>query len=139
MQDSRNIPQHAENLRPEVRSKAAEIGSFDAAAKQATMPERSSDRRGVLGRFYRWIAEKIAQDAPAGGEICAFDCRKEQCTQEEWAHCERRLTRAAGELWPGIETRASEQSAPAHERTQLQSAARVDDSDSEGPAVSSAE
>jgi hypothetical protein len=109
MQHSRSIPQHTEELSPQVPCEAAGIGSLHAASRQAAVPEPKADRRGSrFGRFFRWIAGKIVQDVPDDSALCQFDCRKEQCTREEWACCQRRLTDAAGELWPGPERPASE-------------------------------
>ena len=35
--------------------------------------------------------------------LCEYDCRRQQCTDEEWESCERRIQKAAGELWPGTQ------------------------------------
>lgn len=51
-------------------------------------------------KFWQWMKNQIAQDVPASDGLCEYDCRKQQCTEEEWATCERRIGRAAGELWP---------------------------------------
>lgn len=51
-------------------------------------------------RLWQWMKDQIAQDVPAAHGLCEYDCRKQQCTEEEWATCERRIGRAAGELWP---------------------------------------
>jgi len=51
-------------------------------------------------KFWQWMKNQIAQDVPASDGLCEYDCRKQQCTEEEWATCERRIQRAAGELWP---------------------------------------
>jgi hypothetical protein len=53
-----------------------------------------------LIRCWQWVRDQIAQDVPEEIEICAFDCRKGQCTMGEWATCDRRLHKAAGELMP---------------------------------------
>jgi hypothetical protein len=61
-------------------------------------------RFGTIQTLYRklwqWTKDQIAQDVPASDGLCEYDCRKQQCTEEEWATCERRIGRAAGELWP---------------------------------------
>jgi len=54
-------------------------------------------------KFWQWTKNQIAQDMPASDGLCEYDCRKQQCTEEEWATCERRIGRAAGELWPETE------------------------------------
>jgi hypothetical protein len=51
-------------------------------------------------RFWQWLKGQIAQDVPEADGLCEYDCRKQQCTEEEWATCERRTHKAAGELWP---------------------------------------
>jgi hypothetical protein len=51
-------------------------------------------------KFWQWMKNQIARDVPASDGLCEYDCRKQQCTEEEWATCERRIGRAAGELWP---------------------------------------
>jgi hypothetical protein len=51
-------------------------------------------------RLWQWTKDQIAQDVPASDGLCEYDCRKQQCTEEEWATCERRIGSAAGELWP---------------------------------------
>jgi len=57
-------------------------------------------------RLWQWTKDQIAQDVPASDGLCEYDCRKQQCTEEEWATCERRIGRAAGELWPEEKARA---------------------------------
>ena len=52
-------------------------------------------------KLWQWLTDQIAQDVPEADALCAYDCRKQQCTEEEWATCERRIQKAAGELWPG--------------------------------------
>jgi hypothetical protein len=49
----------------------------------------------------RWVAEQIIQDVPEDIALCNMDCKKEQCTHEEWEHCDRRIHKAAGEFMPG--------------------------------------
>ena len=51
-------------------------------------------------KFWQWLKDQIAQDVPEADGLCEYDCRKQQCTEEEWATCERRIHKAAGELWP---------------------------------------
>jgi len=51
-------------------------------------------------RFWQWLKDQIAQDVPEADGLCEYDCRKQQCREEEWATCERRIHKAAGELWP---------------------------------------
>lgn len=54
----------------------------------------------VRRKVWQWLKGQIAQDVPESDGLCEYDCRTQQCTLEEWATCERRIHRAAGELWP---------------------------------------
>jgi len=51
-------------------------------------------------RVWQWLKGQVVQDVPKAVELCEYDCRKPQCNEEEWATCERRIQRAAGELCP---------------------------------------
>jgi len=51
-------------------------------------------------RLWQWIKNQVIQPAPDDITICEFDCRKQQCALGEWQSCDRRLTKAAGELMP---------------------------------------
>ena len=51
-------------------------------------------------RLWQWLKDQIAQDVPESDGLCEYDCRKQECTEEEWATCDRRIRKAAGELWP---------------------------------------
>jgi hypothetical protein len=51
-------------------------------------------------KLWHWLRDQIIQTVPEDSAICEFDCRKEQCTMDEWETCERRITKAAGELMP---------------------------------------
>jgi len=54
----------------------------------------------VHKRFWQWLKDQVAQDVPEADGLCEYDCRKPHCDEEEWANCERRINKAAGELWP---------------------------------------
>jgi hypothetical protein len=56
--------------------------------------------RNPAQRFWRWFKGQIIEDVPKDIAICEYDCPKEQCRENEWATCERRLSAAAGELKP---------------------------------------
>jgi hypothetical protein len=56
--------------------------------------------RHVIHRGWQWLRDQILQEVPDEYALCEFDCRKSQCTLEEWKSCERRLSKAAGELMP---------------------------------------
>jgi hypothetical protein len=68
--------------------------------------------KSLLTRLWRWAADQIVQDAPEGSELCAFDCKKAQCTHQEWEVCQRRLNKAAGELMPADEDSSKEHTKP---------------------------
>lgn len=53
-----------------------------------------------LTRFGQWTRSLLVQDVPEEIAVCEFDCRKGECSHDEWERCERRLTKAAGELSP---------------------------------------
>jgi len=50
--------------------------------------------------LWQRLRDQIVQDVPVSDGLCEYDCRKQQCSEAEWANCERRVHRAAGELWP---------------------------------------
>ena len=60
------------------------------------MPQLGNLSRG----FLQWVRNQIIQDVPEDVALCEFDCRKGNCTNEEWESCGRRLDRAEGELLP---------------------------------------
>jgi len=68
------------------------------------MPIKDKDARGGSMRLLRiigdWVRRQMIDEVPEGDALCEFDCRKPQCHEGEWASCERRLQRAAGELMP---------------------------------------
>ena len=68
-------------------------------------------------KFWQWIRNQIAQDVPVSDGLCEYDCRKQQCTDEEWATCERRIGRAAGELWPEAKSTATAPQSTANHRS----------------------
>jgi hypothetical protein len=51
-------------------------------------------------RGWRSLSKFIVQDAPDALAFCEFDCRKEQCSAQEWARCQRRQKKGAGALMP---------------------------------------
>jgi hypothetical protein len=61
--------------------------------------------------FVQWVLDQIFQDVPVEQALCEFDCRRGQCMQGEWAGCERRLSRAEGELMPSAGKRHKEPAA----------------------------
>ena len=64
----------------------------------------------TLQKSWQWLKNQIAQDVPESDGLCEYDCRKQQCAEDEWANCERRIQGAAGELWPGTKPTPSQQS-----------------------------
>jgi hypothetical protein len=59
-----------------------------------------SKKATLFRRFRRWVRNQVIQDVPNSIALCEYDCRKQQCTTEQWAACERRLSGASGELKP---------------------------------------
>ena len=37
------------------------------------------------------MQRQVVEPVPEESALCEFECRKQQCTMEEWEHCERRL------------------------------------------------
>lgn len=70
----------------------------------------------VRRKVWRWLKDQIAQDVPEANGLCEYDCPKWQCTEEEWAICERRIHNEAGEL-SRESSSASRGEATAHART----------------------
>jgi len=56
--------------------------------------------RDSAKRFGHWVAGHIVQDVPEDLAFCEYDCRKPRCTLDEWATCERRVRKTAGEPLP---------------------------------------
>jgi hypothetical protein len=65
----------------------------------ADEPLKASDCTSELGN---WAMEQSVAEVPADLALCEFDCRKSQCSWDEWVNCERRISRAAGELMPCV-------------------------------------
>lgn len=117
MQPRKGILEQVESLPGGIHQGAATAKQVQSAPRQAVVSKRESRRsRSLSGRFGRWVAGLIVQDVPEGDAICEFDCQRAQCTEEEWAHCERRISKAAGELWPGAEPQTASEAPPAEER-----------------------
>lgn len=75
------------------------------SSASATLNVERKDKMSIPGkrsviRVWRWIKDQIVQDVPQESALCEYDCRKGQCTAEEWETCERRLNKAQGELMP---------------------------------------
>lgn len=64
------------------------------------MSEEALRSNRLIRRGWRWLRDQFVQNVPEDSALCEFDCRKGQCTMEEWQNCERRLNNAAGELMP---------------------------------------
>jgi hypothetical protein len=59
----------------------------------------------LVGELSHWLRNQIVAEVPADLEVCEFDCRKTECFSDEWICCERRISRAAGELRPLVSQR----------------------------------
>lgn len=53
-----------------------------------------------MAGFWQWIRNQIVQEVPIEIALCEFDCDKQQCTEEEWRTCPRRLASVAAQLMP---------------------------------------
>jgi hypothetical protein len=51
-------------------------------------------------RSWQSVRSEFVQTVPEEIALCEFDCRKVNCTVEEWKMCKRRIQKAAGELRP---------------------------------------
>ena len=51
-------------------------------------------------KAWQWFRAQFVQEVPEESSLCEFECRKGQCTLDEWKSCARRLSKAAGELMP---------------------------------------
>jgi hypothetical protein len=58
------------------------------------MPQDMGGGSGVFGRLRDWFRSQV-QDVPVEAELCEYDCRKQECTEEEFATCERRRAHVA--------------------------------------------
>lgn len=54
----------------------------------------------VFRGSWQWLKNQLAGDVPDDIALCEFDCPREQCTEGEWATCERRRHKGAGDLFP---------------------------------------
>jgi hypothetical protein len=52
--------------------------------------------------FGHWLKGQIIAEVPMELALCEFDCRRNQCPWGEWLSCERRISKAAGELMPSV-------------------------------------
>lgn len=64
------------------------------------MPTDPKNVFGSLLEIWKRFAGRLVGNVPADIALCEFDCRKEQCRYDEWSSCERRISKAAGELMP---------------------------------------
>ena len=67
------------------------------------MPMHFIQLRSWLSRVGPWAREQIVVEVPADLAVCEFDCRQPACSSEEWATCQRRISKAAGELMPWVQ------------------------------------
>ena len=51
----------------------------------------------LVDELSHWIRNQLVAEVPADLAVCEFECRKTECSLDEWVCCERRLSRAAGE------------------------------------------
>lgn len=54
--------------------------------------DRCETHRGsFFPRLWDSMKKQIVEEVPEEIALCEFNCRKNQCTQAEWATCPRRL------------------------------------------------
>jgi len=51
----------------------------------------TTTQTGAATKFKHWMTCHLASEVPLDIALCEHGCRKFQCLQEEWQHCERRL------------------------------------------------
>jgi hypothetical protein len=51
----------------------------------------SASVRRRIANFKHWVTDQLVSEVPLDIALCEHGCRKSQCLQEEWEHCERRL------------------------------------------------
>jgi hypothetical protein len=56
------------------------------------MSDPGQSRVHRLSRLWQHLKDGLIQEVPEDIACCEFDCRKGQCTQDEWESCPRRLS-----------------------------------------------
>lgn len=64
------------------------------------MQQNSGKSPGPVRQLWDRLKKEVVDSVPDDIALCEYDCRKEQCLYQEWATCERRLSKASGELMP---------------------------------------
>jgi len=64
------------------------------------MTDAAPSSSTLWNRLSRWFRGQLLGEVPPEIALCEFDCPRGQCLEDEWATCQRRLTRAAGGLMP---------------------------------------
>jgi hypothetical protein len=59
--------------------------------------------RSCLNRLSHWVQKQVVAEVPADLALCEFDCWQSVCSSEEWTTCQRRISKAAGELMPFVQ------------------------------------
>jgi hypothetical protein len=63
-------------------------------------------RPAVVRHAFQWfrqfVERHIVGEVPDEIGLCEFDCRELQCTERQWAVCERRRRKGAEELFPAV-------------------------------------
>ncbi len=54
------------------------------------VPPRKSFAQ-FLCALWKNLRRRVVLEVPEDDALCEFDCRKPQCSLEEWQNCERRL------------------------------------------------
>ncbi|MGD2113175.1 MAG: hypothetical protein PVI50_07305 [Gammaproteobacteria bacterium] len=48
----------------------------------------------MFGNLFGWLKRPV-EEVPDDIAVCEFECRRTQCRQGDWQHCERRLQASA--------------------------------------------
>lgn len=67
------------------------------------MPMNLAQLRLCICHLGHWAQEQVVGEVPGDLGLCEFDCRHTSCPAGEWATCQRRISKAAGELMPYVE------------------------------------
>jgi hypothetical protein len=79
-------------VEPATASQAAPEPVLEATAPGSeAAPEHVTQRTGFAARVLNWLIRRISTEVPPAIALCEYDCRKGQCLQGEFEHCERRL------------------------------------------------
>jgi len=62
------------------------------------MPDKNTGNANPFHILWHRLTSDFIQTVPDEIAVCEFDCRKADCTAEEWRNCKRRLHRTSWEI-----------------------------------------